>query len=115
VTMPEPNRLRGSDLARMVRRVHEPHTGFSRPMPGTLGAVAVITFVLIFMLIAGTYVRDAQERRDDACGATDRELCDEARRDANVAIGVTIGIAGLAGIGVFLLTGRLVRRSRTSF
>jgi hypothetical protein len=83
-------------------------------MSGVRGTVAVVTFAVIFLSMAGTYLEDAQERRDAACFPRHEDICDDARRDANVPIGASVVVARLAAVDAFFLSGRLVPRARTS-
>jgi hypothetical protein len=88
--------------------MHEPHTGFRQPAQGVAGAAAVLAFALVFLIMAGTYLADAQSTHDEACATAEPPACDDARTDRNVAMLVTVGVATAAAVGASVAARRVV-------
>jgi len=90
--------------------MYEPHTGFRQPIRGVAGAAAVLAFAVVFLVLAGTYLADTQEAREDACATQQERACDDAERDRNVATLSTVGVALVAAGGAFVVTRSVTTR-----
>jgi hypothetical protein len=77
-------------------------------MPGLRIAVAVVTAVVIFLVVAATSLVDVQERRDAECAQPPGVACDDARDDASRAVALALAASAAGGVAAYLVTRRAV-------